>query len=132
VQQEGGRAISLRTDLKSEVMSTAQMIPMGLIVNERVMNAIKYAFPSGKGGSVFVALKPESGELYLTVADDGIGTQSQSSDSCVGGRLIENFCPSARRARRASEQQPRDDCAPHPAPSCRLVGALPAIFCSGA
>jgi two-component sensor histidine kinase len=91
VLQEPGRAISLRTDLTSEVMSTARMILIGLIVNELVMNAIKYAFPSGTGGSVIVGLRRESGELHLTVADDGIGIEPPPSQSGIGGRLIESF-----------------------------------------
>jgi chemotaxis protein methyltransferase CheR len=91
VQQEGGRAISLRTDLASELLPTAQTIPVGLIVNELVMNAVKYAFPGETGGTVIVALKRESGELRLTVADDGIGAASQPSDPGLGGRLVEIF-----------------------------------------
>jgi chemotaxis protein methyltransferase CheR len=91
VQQEGGRAISLRTDLASELLPTAQMIPIGLVVNELVMNAIKYAFPGETGGTVIVALKRESAQLRLTVADDGIGGESQPSDSGLGVRLVETF-----------------------------------------
>lgn len=91
VQQEGGRAISLKTDLASELLPTAQSIPIGLIVNELVMNAVKYAFPDGARGTVMVTLKRESGGLRLTVADDGIGADSQPSDSGLGGRLVESF-----------------------------------------
>jgi chemotaxis protein methyltransferase CheR len=45
VQQEGGSAISLKTDLANELLPTERTIPIGLIVNELVMNAVKYAFP---------------------------------------------------------------------------------------
>src|SRR4029077_19141426 len=64
---------------------------MVLIVNELVMNAIKYAFPDGKGGTVIVALKREPGQLRLTVADNGSGADGQRADSGLGGRLVEGF-----------------------------------------
>lgn len=91
VQQEGGRAISLKTDIASELLPTERTIPIGLIVNELVMNAIKYAFPNETGGTVIVALKRELGGLRLTVADDGGGADFKSADSGLGGRLVEGF-----------------------------------------
>lgn len=91
VNEEGGRTISLKTDIASELLPTERTIPIGLIVNELVMNAIKYAFPDGTGGTVTVALKRESGELRVTVADDGRGTDFRPSDSGLGGRLVEGF-----------------------------------------
>ena len=50
-----------------------EAIPIGLIVNELVTNALKYAFPSETKGTVMVTLKRVPGELRLTVADDGKG-----------------------------------------------------------
>jgi two-component sensor histidine kinase len=91
VQQEGSSAISLKTDIASELLPTAQTIPIGLIVNELVMNAVKYAFRDKTGGTVIVALKRESGELRLTVADDGNGAEFHPADSGLGGRLVEGF-----------------------------------------
>ena len=91
VQQEGGRAISLKTDIASELLPTERTIPIGLIVNELVMNAIKYAFPHETGGTVTVALKRELGALRFSVADDGIGAAFRPSDSGLGGRLVEGF-----------------------------------------
>jgi chemotaxis protein methyltransferase CheR len=91
VQQRGGKAISLKTDIARELLSTERTIPIGLIVNELVMNAIKYAFPDDTGGTVNVALKRESGELRLTVADDGRGAAFHPADSGLGSRLVEGF-----------------------------------------
>jgi anti-sigma regulatory factor (Ser/Thr protein kinase) len=44
---------------------------MGLIVNELVTNALKYAFPSETKGTVMVTLKRVPGEFRLTAAHDG-------------------------------------------------------------
>ena len=91
MQQQGGRAISLETDIAKELLPTERAIPIGLIVNELVMNAIKYAFPNKTEGTVMVTLKRESGKLHLTVADDGSGSDSRPTDSGLGGRLVEGF-----------------------------------------
>ncbi|MFT6972518.1 MAG: two-component sensor histidine kinase [Roseivirga sp.] len=48
-------------------------VPLGLIVNELLTNAIKYAFPDSKEGIVRVSLKKEQGTLVLDVADNGVG-----------------------------------------------------------
>ncbi|MEO8050691.1 MAG: histidine kinase dimerization/phosphoacceptor domain -containing protein [Acidobacteriota bacterium] len=52
-------------------------LPCGLIVNEILSNAFKYAFPSGKAGEVRIELRRElTGTVRLLVADDGVGLPS--------------------------------------------------------
>ena len=49
-------------------------IPVGLIVNELVSNALKHAFPDGRSGSIEVTFRHRAdGSAELSVADDGIG-----------------------------------------------------------
>jgi two-component sensor histidine kinase len=91
VQKENGTSIALKTDIESEPLPADRAIPLGIIVNELVTNAIKYAFPSESSGSVVVALKRGPGELRLTVADDGKGVDPRRTDSGAGGRLVEAF-----------------------------------------
>jgi PAS domain S-box-containing protein len=75
---QGGNSIVLKTDIESELLPTNQAIPMGLIVNELVTNALKYAFPGETKGTVMVTLKRVPGELRLTVADDGKGVDPRA------------------------------------------------------
>ena len=91
VEREGERAIVLKTDIESVLLPTDRAIPIGLIVNELVTNAVKYAFPGKSSGTVTVVLKREPGVLRLTVADDGKGVDPQRADSGLGGRLVEGF-----------------------------------------
>jgi PAS domain S-box-containing protein len=91
VHREGGTSILLRTDIDSAVLPTDRAIPIGLIVNELVTNAVKYAFPGDRRGTVLVTLKRAPGELRLTVADDGQGADPRRADSGLGGRLVERF-----------------------------------------
>ena len=51
-------------------------VPFGLLVNELATNAIKHAFPTGKGHLTLSAEKIGE-EIELTVADDGIGIKDK-------------------------------------------------------
>jgi two-component system, sensor histidine kinase ChiS len=49
-------------------------VPCGLIINELVSNAFKYAFPEGEEGMVNIEFKSKPKEYYiLRVSDNGIG-----------------------------------------------------------
>ncbi|MEO1030628.1 MAG: histidine kinase dimerization/phosphoacceptor domain -containing protein [Bacteroidota bacterium] len=49
-------------------------VPIGLIVNELLTNALKYAFPEHKKGQISISLeKTENNHLKLKVSDNGIG-----------------------------------------------------------
>jgi two-component sensor histidine kinase len=78
----------LKTDIESELLPTDRAIPIGLIVNELVTNAVKYGFPGEASGTVTVTLKRLPGDLRLTVADDGQGLDPRGADSGLGGRLV--------------------------------------------
>ncbi len=66
--------VSLRTDISGVALGIGAAIPCGLIVNELVSNALKYAFPEGRKGEVTVALRIiDNDEIALSVGDNGIG-----------------------------------------------------------
>jgi PAS domain S-box-containing protein len=65
--------ISLETDFERLSLPAAAAAPLGLIVNELVTNAIKYAFPSGREGRVAVVCRSEEKAVELVVSDDGLG-----------------------------------------------------------
>jgi PAS domain S-box-containing protein len=106
VQNEVGGSVVLKTDIASELLPTDRAIPIGLIVNELVTNAVKYAFPGGAKGTVIVTLKRGPGELRLTVADDGQGLDPSRADSGLGGRLVDGFARQlGGRVERKSDSQ---------------------------
>lgn len=65
--------IVLRTELSGARIDTKRAVPLGLILNELLTNALKYAYPSGGPGEVRVKLAEKDGILTLSVEDDGAG-----------------------------------------------------------
>jgi len=67
-------AVRLRLEADPVRLSVDQAMPCGLILNELLTNALKYAFPDGRAGEILVALHcSEGGRVALRVADDGVG-----------------------------------------------------------
>jgi two-component sensor histidine kinase len=67
-------AISLKLDIHALSMHVNTAIPCGIIINELVSNALKYAFPGDRKGQIRIGLQELQDHQYiLTVRDDGIG-----------------------------------------------------------
>jgi len=66
-------------------------IPLGLLINELLTNAIKYAFPDGRRGKVCVSIKQHAEANELTISDDGVGfsfNDDIESLTTLGMRLV--------------------------------------------
>jgi PAS domain S-box-containing protein len=66
-------------------------IPCGLLINELVTNAIKHAFPDGRGGVVEIRATRSPGRINLTVRDDGVGLPDDidfTGESTLGVTII--------------------------------------------
>ena len=50
-----------------------QAIPCGLIVNELVSNALKYAFPAKRGGTIELRVEEKGQDIEIEVSDNGVG-----------------------------------------------------------
>lgn len=65
--------IKTNFDIDTIFLNLDLSIPCGLIMNELVSNALKYAFEGGREGTVFIKLKKEKGKIRMVVADNGKG-----------------------------------------------------------
>ena len=92
--QKPGQRIRLNFDIDDVKLNLDTIMPLGLMVNELVTNAFKYAFPDGGDGEVTVRLKERDGRFILTVADDGVGLPedfSMDSLTSLGMLLVKNL-----------------------------------------
>jgi len=67
---------ALKTDLEEISLDTKRAVPLALIVNELIVNAVKYSHPAGETGEIRIGLHETDGRLELRVEDDGIGFPS--------------------------------------------------------
>jgi two-component sensor histidine kinase len=74
-----------RLTLKAEPIEIDpdRAVAIGIIVNELVMNAVKYAYPDG-AGPIRVELKAQDDDLVLTISDDGVGLDVKADPRSTG------------------------------------------------
>ncbi len=85
-------AVKMRYDMIECSVNSEQAVPLGLIVNEAVINAHKYAFDGLEGGVISIKLAEKNKHLELSIADNGVGIQEKETDNnSLGMELIENF-----------------------------------------
>ena len=87
--------IDFETETEHVSLDVDTMIPLGLILNELITNALKYAFPGERKGTLRVSLSKSDDIVNLKVKDNGIGIpdteQLKNSDS-MGYTLVQDFC----------------------------------------
>jgi two-component system, sensor histidine kinase PdtaS len=68
-------------------LDTAELLPLAVILNEAVTNALKYAFPGGRRGEIYLTLKQMPGRMVqLQISDNGVGLPAGFRDT-VGKSL---------------------------------------------
>jgi two-component sensor histidine kinase len=85
--------VRLDSWLTSCPVSRDRAVAVGLVVNELVTNAAKYAFPDGRRGRILVSLKQIEVGCELVVADDGVGMSPDVDlkTTGLGRKLVEGF-----------------------------------------
>jgi two-component sensor histidine kinase/tetratricopeptide (TPR) repeat protein len=88
--------IQVQEDIEPLELAVSQAIPLGLILNEAITNAIKYAFPGSSAGLISVSLQEMSDDLVqLQVKDNGIGLHQdwdQLPRKTLGFTLMRGLC----------------------------------------
>lgn len=87
--------VALETQIDSISLDIDKAIPCGLMINELVSNALKYAFPTSAPGKITVELRREDSEnVLLVVRDNGVGmldTFDLARSKTLGLKLVQNF-----------------------------------------
>lgn len=76
-------------------LDLSHCIPLGLIMNEAVTNAIKYAFPDRRNGIISIVFKQEAfHHVLLSVSDNGVGLPGDlniEKPATMGMRLMKGL-----------------------------------------
>ena len=92
LQEIYGKNVVVETDLTAVTVSQDVALPLGLIANEVLSNALKHAFPEGRAGRILVSLKAiEANRAELRIVDDGVGYVPEHANIGIGSRLIDGF-----------------------------------------
>jgi PAS domain S-box-containing protein len=85
------RSVKLDFSLGKIMVDINTAVPLGLIMNELVSNALKHGFPDGRDGTISVSGGLDGDIITLEVGDDGVGIPAEldwkNTDS-LGMRLI--------------------------------------------
>ncbi|AWX43379.1 Protein-glutamate O-methyltransferase [Flagellimonas maritima] len=87
--------VKVNLDIDDNKLSIDTVIPLGLIINETITNALKYGISSEKGGEITISLKNLSNKRYeLYIGDDGKGYAHNfdpKNSKSLGLKLIYNL-----------------------------------------
>ena len=84
--------VKIETDLQPVTVDRDVALPLGLILNEVVSNALKHAFTEREAGSIKISLKQlDENKGELTIQDDGNGFTPAEEGIGMGAKLIKSF-----------------------------------------
>lgn len=92
--ESSGQRITLEIEAPTLQLQSDQAVPLALLTTEALTNALKYAFPSGRHGTVWLELKVEGSDAMLRLCDDGVGLEHATEDpnsTGIGTELIGAF-----------------------------------------
>lgn len=84
------RGVTIQSDIQPFDLHVDKAVPVGLIVNEFITNAAKYAFGGQQGGVITVRLRVRGERATLTISDNGRGFTPGSAPG-VGSRLVKSL-----------------------------------------
>ncbi len=65
--------ITITKQIDDFQLDPKRLVPVGIIVNELLTNVMKYAFPGKKSGLIEITAKENTGNVIITIQDNGIG-----------------------------------------------------------
>jgi two-component sensor histidine kinase len=84
--------VELSLEIERIELDVDTLVPLGLIVNELITNALKYAFPDERSRTLAVSLKTSESALILEVNDNGVGFDPQQiRPDSFGQKLVRSL-----------------------------------------
>jgi PAS domain S-box-containing protein len=81
----GNGGVVVEKHVDDFALSSKLLFPLGIIVNELLTNAMKYAFSGRNGGTIFVSLVKSDDRARLVVRDTGRGLPEGFDSAVTGG-----------------------------------------------
>ncbi|MFD2101101.1 sensor histidine kinase [Flagellimonas iocasae] len=92
--------VKVDLDIDDNKLSIDTVIPLGLIINETITNALKYGITEGHGGEIHVSLhKLDNNRYEMYLGDNGIGYSEDinpRTSNSLGLKLIYNLARQLR------------------------------------
>lgn len=71
---QSSQRIHIQCDVHNVTLNPDTSVPLGLLLNELISNALRHAFPGNREGNIVVSMHPHNAGYYsLVVRDDGVG-----------------------------------------------------------
>jgi two-component sensor histidine kinase len=86
--QDGLRPIRILTQIGDVPMTPHRAMLVGIMLNESVTNAFKYAFPDDRSGTISILFDFEGDSICLSITDDGVGFDPASKGPTGMGQKI--------------------------------------------
>ena len=89
----GRSDVALALDLETVTVPSQQASPIALLLNELVINALKHAFPHGRGGTLSVSIRVRDERLAVVMGDNGVGLPPAQPEPATGfgSRLVRSM-----------------------------------------
>jgi two-component sensor histidine kinase len=99
--------VTISQEVEDLSLHLDQAIPVGLVVNELLSNALKYAYPPGGTGEIALRVEYLSGQAIIDVRDWGVGMDPEAPHSeSLGLQLVEALAKQLRGEVRFSRAEP--------------------------
>jgi two-component sensor histidine kinase len=82
--------VSVSFEIDDIAIGGDEAMPFALLLNELIVNCMKYAFIGRESGHILVELKQKGEQSTLVVADDGVGIKKNAKTG-MGTRLVKAF-----------------------------------------
>ena len=89
----------LQIKIDREMMDIDKALPIGLVINEMITNALKYAYAGIQHPSLLISLTEDATDMVFVIKDNGIGINEQAwkqKSNSFGKQLITALCKQMR------------------------------------
>lgn len=95
------KRISIELNTQPYTLAANKIVTLGLIINELVVNAVKYAFGKQQSGTIKITFQKKADTYILLFVDDGIGfTKDADQSNGVGMSMLSSLAAQLKGAAR--------------------------------